>query len=227
MSNSVQTHGYPQGSGESSIPVPNEVRESALPQPDSTPTKSDERVTSTAIEARGGQRQDVISVGSRFAHDVHLYLQDLIRLADQKATLFFTGGTALLAFLYNSGVLMHWGRPLMEWNLVDIIRFAAAALMIVSVLAAIFVVVPTTRGSRRGFIFFEAITEFLSADKYANDLTCLDDKQVAREFATHSFELATICVQKYKWLRRSVVCGLCGIALALLLLIITGMMKPQ
>lgn len=225
MSTSVHDHQYSQGAGTSRIPVPNEVQEAAIPQPESTPSESEERAPSTAIKADTDQHaanQAVGSVSSRFAHDVHVYLQDLIRLADQKATFFFAGGTALLAFLYNSGVLKYLNGSPMEWNLVDIIRFIATVSMILSVIAAMRVVVPETRGSRRGYIFWGAIPEFLSAEKYANELSSLDEEQVAQEFATHSFELANICVQKYKWLKVSVMSGLIGVIALLILLLMTG-----
>lgn len=229
MSTPVHDHQYPQGAGTSRIPVPNEVQAAAIPRPESTPSESEERAPSSAIKADRDQHtanQAVDSVSSRFAHDVHVYLQDLIRLADQKATFFFAGGTALLAFLYNSEVLMDLNGSPMEWNLVDIIGFVATFSMIVSVFAAMLVVVPKTRGSRRGFIFWGAIPEFLSAEKYANELSSLDEKQVAREFATHSFELANICVQKYKRLQVSVISGLIGVIALLILLLVTGIQRP-
>lgn len=228
MNTPVQDREHSQGAGTSRIPVPNAVQGVAIPRPESTPPESEERVPSTAIKAhpdRYAANQAVDSVGSRFAHHVHVYLQDLIRLADQKATFFFAGGTALLAFLYNSGVLMYLNGSPLEWNLVDIIRFVATVSMIVSVFAAMVVVVPRTHGSRRGFIFWGAISEFLSAEKYANELSSLDEKQVAQEFATHSFELANICVQKYKRLQVSVISGLIGVIALFLLLLMTGMQR--
>lgn len=225
MSTPVHDHQYSQGAGTSRIPVPSEVQETAIPQPESTSSESEERAPSTAIKADRDQHsanQAVDSVSSRFAHDVHVYLQDLIRLADQKATFFFAGGTALLAFLYNSEVLMYLNGSPMEWNLVDIIGLVATVSIIVSVFAAMLVVVPETRGSRRGFIFWGAIPEFLYPEKYANELSSLDEKQVAQEFATHSFELANICVQKYKKLKVSVISGLIGVIALLILLLVTG-----
>ena len=228
MSTPIPSREYPQGSGTSSIPVPAAVQGSAIPRPESTPPESIEGAPSTEITARGDQQrasQGADSASLHFARDVHAYLQDQIRLADQKATFFFAGGTALLAFLYNSEVLMYLKASPMEWNLVDIVGLVATISMIVSVFAAMIVVVPRTSGSRRGFIFWGAIPEFHSAEKYANESSSLSDRQVTQEFAMHSFELANVCLQKYKWLRISVISGLIGVASSLILLLLIGIQQ--
>src|ERR1700692_1339153 len=85
------------------LAVPGGLAREALPVPTEEAIRTTERnqpISPSAGAARGAR--------TRFFDGNHKYIRDNIRLADQKATFFFTGATALLAFLYKNDVSSRW-----------------------------------------------------------------------------------------------------------------------
>lgn len=153
---------------------------------------------------------------SSFAEEVHQYIREYIQLADQKATFFFTGATALLAFLYNEDVSARWLKPVATWSVMDGIAFLSMALLAVSAFLAILVVIPRTPGSKRGIVFFEAIAEFDTGRRYADSLAAMTTEALFQEKAEHCHVLATVCRRKYARLRTALWIGAVGLAASLL-----------
>ena len=143
------------------------------------------------------------------------HIRDSINLADQKATLFFTGATALLAFMYNENVSARWLKPLMQWNILDTIAFVAMAALAAGALLALLVIIPRTLGSRRGFLFWEAITEYDTGRRYSDELSLLSGPSLVQVKAEHCYDLAVVCRQKYRMLRCALWTGAVGLAGAL------------
>ena len=207
------------GSGGAEIPVPEDFLASGLPLPAETeglvdtpePTQSHDDVSSAH-----GRSSDAAGL----SQDVHDYLREFIRLADQKATFFFAGGTALLAFLYKDGLASSWMKPPQQWNLTDFTAFLAVTSLMLSVLLAVWTVVPRTSGSRRGIIFWKAIVEHQSGREYAESVLALTSPDLTGARAEHCFELAIVCQRKYVTLRRSLIAGGVGLAATLLLFVI-------
>jgi hypothetical protein len=163
-------------------------------------------VSSTGIEAR-----------AKFTDEVHQYIREYIRLADQKATFFFTGGTALLAFLYKNDVSSRWLKPILTWNVIDTVAFAAMVALALAAFLAILVVIPRTPGSRRGFVFWEAIAEYESGRHYADELASLSPASLAQAKAEHCFDIAKVCRRKYRVLKYAIWSGTVGLVASLLL----------
>jgi hypothetical protein len=147
-----------------------------------------------------------------FAEQTHQYIRDYIRQADQKAGFFFTAGTALLAFLYNTGVSSRWRKAILLWNVLDIAAFLAMATLAVSVIACLIVVIPRTRGSRRGYLFWEAIAEYDTNRQYADDLAAIPLPTLLQTKTEHCHELARVCRRKYQVLRAALWVGTVGLA---------------
>lgn len=200
-----------QAGGVSAITVPATLSRESLPLPPKTePQERDQPIT--PMGAMGGA-----DVGARtqFVGSVHEYIRDNIRLADQKATFFFTGATALLAFLYRNDVSSRWLKPPMQWNLLDMAAFIAMVALAVGAFLSLVVIIPRTPGSRRGFIFWEAIAEYDSGRDYADQLSGLSPATLFQIKAEHSYVLAGICRRKYKWLRLALWVGAVGLGAAL------------
>jgi hypothetical protein len=155
---------------------------------------------------------DVTDARKEFAYAVHKYVRDNIQLADQKAAFFFTGATALLAFLFKNGTSEYWIKPLMQWNVIDITAFVAMGGLGAGSLLAISVVWPRLPGSRRGFIFWEAVAEYETAREYADDVARLSAATLSQCVSEHCHDLSKVCRAKYKHLRFSI--WLCSIGLA-------------
>jgi hypothetical protein len=148
----------------------------------------------------------------RFAEAAHQYVREYIRLADQKATFLFTGATALLAFLYKNDVSARWLKPVMHWNILDTVVFVAMIALAIGVLLALIVVIPRTPGSRRGFLFWEAIAEYDNGRQYADELGRLSSASLFQVKAEHCFDLARVCRRKYSVLRAAILAGAIGLA---------------
>lgn len=200
-----------------SLPVPESVGRDALPRPAADlPGRSGEQ-QSAAPES--GAVPVGVEFRTRFAEETHQYIREFIRNADQKAIFFFTGATALLAFMYRSGMSASWLKPVMQWNVLDLAAFVAMAALAVSALLALWVVIPRTAGSMRGYLFWEAIAEFDSGSRYADELSTLSAATLFRVKAEHCYVLAIVCRRKYKWLRLALSIGLLGLAAALAVLL--------
>lgn len=148
----------------------------------------------------------------QFAEATHQYIRSYISLADQKATFFFTGATALLAFLYRIDVSGRWLKPVMLWNIIDTFAFIAMVTLALGALAALLVIVPQTTGSRRGFIFWDAIAEYGTGRQFAHELSALSPASLFQVKAEHCYDLAAACRRKHRYLRWAV--WICGVGLA-------------
>ena len=129
--------------------------------------------------------------------------------------MFFTGATALLAFMYNENVSARWLKPPMQWNVPDAIAFVAMVALAAGALLALIVIIPRTLGSRRGFLFWEAIAEYETGRQYSDELSLLSGPSLVQVKAEHCYDLAVVCRQKYRMLRCALWTGAVGLAGAL------------
>ncbi|MBI2346177.1 MAG: hypothetical protein HYV03_04715 [Deltaproteobacteria bacterium] len=200
------------GSPELSAP-PSLIRES-LPTPsggDETATDRQQPAPPVSDATHGDAK-----ARERFVEATHQYVREYIRLADQKASFLFTGATALLAFLYKNDVSARWMKPIMQWNVLDTVAFVAMSSLALGVLLALWVVIPRTSGSRRGFLFWEAIAEYDTGRQYSDELRLLSAASLSQVKAEHCFDLARVCRTKYKILRAAIWTGAIGLAASLL-----------
>jgi len=140
----------------------------------------------------------------RFAEATHQYIREYIQFADKKATFLFTAATALLAFLYKNNLSAKWLKPLMQWNILDTAAFVAMMALAAGALLALWVVIPRTSGSRRGFLFWDAVAEYDSGRHYSDELQQLTAASLFHVKAGHCFDLACICRAKYRILRAAI-----------------------
>lgn len=201
------------GAANPELPVPQALVPEALPTPTGGKTSPSDRqqpvppflqTTSGDADAR-----------ERFADAAHQYVREYIRLADQKATFLFTSATALLAFLYKNEVSARWLKPIMQWNILDTVSFVAMTALAIGVILALLVVVPRMSGSRRGFLFWEAIAEYHGGRQYSDELRLLSAASLTQVKAEHCFELARVCRTKYRMLRAAIWTGAVGLAASL------------
>jgi hypothetical protein len=180
------------------LPVPPQSVREPLPTPDVSSELTGKEKEN--VPASSGTQSDI---GSRteFADSVHDYVREYIRLADQKATFFFAGATALLAFLYNKGISARWLKPVMTWNILDTVAFIAMIALAIGAFLSLVVVIPKTRGSKRGFFFWEAVAEYDNGRSYADDISTLSPATLFQAKAEHCFDLSRVCRTKYGMLR--------------------------
>ena len=205
-----------QTSHEASV-LPGPASQQALPTPSGSGETLADKQQPTSVDSAGSASDR--DACERFIESVHDYVREYIRLADQKAAFLFTGATALLAFLYKTGVSARWRSPVMTWNLLDIATFLAVVALAVSVVLALLVVMPRTSGSRRGVVFWKAIAEFQTGRHYSDEVRMLSAATLSQIKAEHCFDLAKVCRQKYRMLRGAMWVGGIGLAAAVVVFV--------
>jgi hypothetical protein len=157
---------------------------------------------------------------AKFSHEVHSYVREHIRNADQKATFFFAAYTAILAFLNSQNVPTRWLKDLRQWSFVDALGFVSMLGLAVGAGILLAVVFPRLKGSRQGIIFFRAIAEHEDSSKYAEGVLGCSADWLVRAKLEHCYDLSNICNAKYRMLRIGFWVGSTGTATALLFLLL-------
>lgn len=134
---------------------------------------------------------------NKYAQHLHTYVREYIAAADRKASFVFTIGAALLVYLYEKNIAVSWLVSPFSWSLSEIIAFVSMAGLSISCVLSVFVVFPRLSGSKRGFIFWESITEFNNPSEFSEAAQKLSDAEITRELLLHSYELSAICKKKY------------------------------
>jgi hypothetical protein len=201
--------------GQSMLPVPSTLASQPLPRTAATADTESDRNQPRNDQATAANAEP----RAAFSTHVHQYLREYIQLADQKAMFFFAGSTALLAFLFRSDVSSRWLKPVMTWNILDLVAFVAMAALGISAVVAMWVLIPRTNGSRRGHVFWDAIAEFQNSRAYADDLSQLTAATLAQLHAEHCHELALVCRKKYKVLKAGLWIGALGLVATIIVLL--------
>ena len=168
------------------------------------------------------ETETVLQLGpgvSDFARHIHLYVREYIRLADQKAALVFAFTSAVLAFLYNKNLHIDWLKHPKHWSALDLVIFLSMGALLIALIFAALVVLPRLTKSHVGYVFFESIKEFESASEYASIISQKDDKQLAEAILKHSYDIAIICSNKYKFFSIAIWSSAIGILLTIITLI--------
>lgn len=161
------------------------------------------------------------TVRMKFALDLHNYLREYIKNADQKAIFFFSICSALIAFQYTQGWPTRWTKSVLLWGMSDGLSFIATLGLTISAILFLNVVVPRLGGSSRGYIYFKSVSNFKSGSDYSQEINQLSEEKLIDEWLDHCFELATITSAKYSTLSLALRIAGVSITLTLLLLLAT------
>ena len=201
------------GTTKSELPVPSGALEEPLPVPAEDVGEGAAEVGATPPRRSDGQFDG--REKPEFGDFVHRYIRESIRFADQKATFVFAGTVAWLAFLYDDGVALRWLKAPTSWSGIDAMAFLGMVALVVGAGCAFWVIVPRTKGSRRGLIFWEAVAEYDTGDSYGEELLKFSMERLFIATASHCVDLAKICRRKYQVLRCSLLWGVSGLAASL------------
>lgn len=135
------------------------------------------------------------------------YLQDNVKFADSKAgVLIAIDGLLLRAAIdyFNAAGITF--ESLFE-SLTLSERFFlifAAAFLIIGIILSVAVVFPR-RGSgvKKGFVFWESIANYPSADEYTKDLMNITEDDLDRKMAEQQYYVSITATKKYNMLRRA------------------------
>jgi hypothetical protein len=155
----------------------------------------------------------------KFAEESHQYIREYIRLADQKATFFFAGATALLAYMHKLGLASKWIVGPTAWSLAHALSFLASIGLLLSAIVCLVTVMPRLKGSKRGLVFFAAIREYESSNDYVSDFMKQSLPDLCEAKLKHVYELSAVCKRKYDMLKWGQWLGAIGLIASLLLLL--------
>jgi hypothetical protein len=147
---------------------------------------------------------------AHFAGSIHEYIREYIRVADQKAAFVFTISAAVLGFIFKDAKPQHW-LFLGKWTPGNFVAFASIVLLAVGCVTSIRAVIPRLGGARSGFVFWNAIAERPSGDRYAAQVLKLSSSELIVAKLEHCWDLATVCRAKYSglvWASWTMVAGL-------------------
>ena len=156
-----------------------------------------------------------------FSENVHSYIREHIRNADQKAAFFFAALTAILAFLNTQRVPARFLKDVRLWSIMDGLGFVGMVGLAFGAVFMLSVIFPRLRGSLRGLVFFNAISEYDNAAEYTDDVLATPREGLVRIKFQHCYEVARICSAKYRLLRFGFWIGSVGAAAALAFLVLS------
>jgi hypothetical protein len=181
--------------------------------------KSDESgIKPQLMMERDAQKEPEIRL--KFAEETHQYVREYIRLADQKATFFFAGSTALLAYLHKVGLTNVWQNSPVSWKLFNMLAFLATTSLFLCTVACLATVMPRLKGTKRGIIFFSAIFEYETSSEYASDVMKKSPSDLCEAKLKHTHDLSSVCKKKYDTLRLGQWLGAVAVISSLLLLVL-------
>lgn len=154
-----------------------------------------------------------------FSRYVHSYLREHIAAADRKASFLFTCSAGLLTFIQRFIVPQLWQLSFSSWTLHEYLGLAVLLLLGAAVIGAVIVTFPNLRrGQGKGFIFWESIASYASAESYSRAVQQAEHAELVESLLTHCYTMAQVCRRKYRILNVAIIFAAIGFGLALLLL---------
>ncbi len=148
-----------------------------------------------------------------FIDQQHLYIRGYIQAADQKATFYFAFFAAIIGYSETKGFLKAWVVNIYEWKLYEALSCVSSVLLLFAAFGCLWVVKPRLFGSKRGLVFFNAITEFESQSEYFSEISTRPALKIFEEKVKHCYDLSKVCSSKYRTLGISLRVGGTGFAL--------------
>ena len=155
----------------------------------------------------------------QFASETHKYVREFIINADNKAQHYIVFASAFLVWMNSSESLKFWNVPAKEWRLLDLINIISIVGMTSCILFALSALLPRLKGSKKGIIFFESISEHEMSTDYLADVLKKGEQELVIEELKHVFELSRICSRKFYNLKISIWSGAIGLISGILLIL--------
>jgi Family of unknown function (DUF5706) len=154
----------------------------------------------------------------KFGEEIHQSIRHSVRLADQKAAIFFAGATALLTYINSLGLTNKWITNPSSWGLIHVLSLTATLGLVIGCVFCAFTIMPRFDGSKKGIIFFNSIGKYSNAAEYSKDVLSREISQLCDEEYRHTYELSRVCRAKYNSLIYGFWFGIVGVFSAFLLL---------
>ena len=107
-----------------------------------------------------------------------------------------------------------------KWSVLPALSLLAFITLAVSIGAAVLVIRPRLWiDSKKGFIFWGAISKFESAAAFAGQFAAQTDEELDDGLSNHLFTVAGICRKKYFWINISMIALVIGGVLSVIVLL--------
>lgn len=168
-----------------------------------------------------GEKERLKETESRlkYADEIHQYIREYIRLADQKAAFFFAVSASVLAYLNSKGFMAVWLSSPCGWGAIETLSFSSMLLLCASAVACFFAVRPRLAGSEKGVIFFSSVSSYENQQEYAKAVASLSPASMCEEKLKHVYEISMVCRRKYQSLFYAIWFGGLGLVSTVALLI--------
>ncbi len=135
------------------------------------------------------------------------YLTDNIKFADSKAGILIGMDGLMLRgaidYFKSAGITFESLLESLTFSGRFFFIFGAASLIIGIVLSIAVVFPRRGSGLKRGFIFWESIANYPSADEYTKDLMNVTENELDRKMAEQHYYVSITATKKYNMLRRA------------------------
>jgi len=152
-----------------------------------------------------------------FAEFEEDYLRHYIEFADTKAAVVFGISSGLLLYLIEKESILALIISL-PWGLSKIACAVCTALLVLSAAAAFWVVFPRLTKPQKGLIFWKDVALNKTAETYAEEISNANFEAITASRIKHCYQLARLCNRKYNWLTGSMIVGILGVCIALVLI---------
>jgi len=151
-----------------------------------------------------------------FAVTTRRILQEQINLADSKAGVVSTLSILVLAYVVRIGGGPAWREAVSNPGWETLVAVGALLTLGVGIAGALSVVIPRTAGDPQGYVFWQSILEFGSAEAYTDAITGLTEDRVVAALLEDCHRLSTLCKRKFSVLRWAMWSAGAGVLLSLL-----------
>lgn len=172
----------------------------------------------TAASAAEATEPGPVDTGRQmdFAVTTRGILQEQINLADSKAGVLSTVSILILAYVVRVGGGPVWEEAVASPGWETLVAVGALLGLGAGIAGALSVVIPRTAGEPQGYVFWQAILEFGSAEAYTEAVSDLTEEEVAAALLEDCHRLSTLCRRKFSVLRWAMWAAGIGLLLSLL-----------
>lgn len=128
----------------------------------------------------------------------HDHLNRYITLADNKASILLTAQFAFLGLFANAIRILTIESDLVWWS-----ALLSTGFGVIGIFLSGWVVYPKTPKPETGFIFWENISEYESAEAFQKAINKLGDGDAQEQLVRENYDLAKVASNKYYYLRWS------------------------
>ena len=164
-----------------------------------------------------------------FLWNTHQYLNEYIRFSDAKAGVVIVLASGIIAAMYSAQLhVAVLGTSVADWRWLEQLSAVGFSLLAAAVVLAVWAIRPRlTNNQPTGFVFWDSIRAFGSAQAFWNALHAQNKSRLEEHLSEHLFTLAGVCHRKYFWASLSIWAALLGSAAGVAAILLSDVSEFQ